>query len=334
VPDFLPAENSSNCKRCAAPLAAEALVCNRCHTLVHAEALEQLSSGAQMLEEQGDRKLAKEQWLTAAALLPANSRQLTWIQDHVRHLELASSDSSSPEPTSNKWVGRLGPLAPLALALAKGKALLALLNLKFMLSLVAFAGLYWGLYGLSFGLGFAVQILLHEFGHYIDIKRRGLPADMPVFLPGIGAYVRWQALGVPVETRAAVSLAGPLAGCIAAAGCLLVWFQTGAGVWGALARTGAWINLLNLIPVWGLDGGHAFLALTRRHRILVLTVTLAALILTRESIFVLILIGIGWRLFTKDLPKESSPATAAYFVGVLSALASLLWILSRNGFTS
>jgi hypothetical protein len=66
----------------------------------------------------------------------------------------------------------------------------------------------------------------------------------------------------------------------------------------------------------------------------VLSVTLVALILTTESIFVLILIGIGWRLFTKDLPEESSPATAAYFVGVLSALASLLWILSRNGFTS
>jgi Zn-dependent protease len=333
VPDVLPAKNKSNCKRCTAPLTAEALVCNRCHTLVHAEELEQLSSGAKMLEEQGDRILDKEQWQTAAALLPANSRQLAWIQDHVRHLELSATISPS-KPTSNKWAGRLGPLAPLALALAKGKALLALVNLKFMLSLVAFAGLYWGLYGLSFGLGFAVQILLHELGHYIDIKRRGLPADMPVFLPGVGAYVRWQALGVPLETRAAVSLAGPLAGCIAAAGCLLIWVQTGAGVWGALARTGAWINLLNLIPVWGLDGGHAFLALTRRHRILVLSATLVALILTTESIFVLILIGIGWRLFTKDLPEKSSPATAVYFVGVLSALASLLWILSRNGFTS
>jgi len=286
-----------------------------------------------MLEEQGDPILAKEQWLTAASLLPANSRQLAWIQDHVRHLELAAT-VSSPKPASSKWARWLGPLAPLALALTKGKALLALVNLKFMLSLVAFAGLYWGLYGLSFGLGFAAQILIHELGHYIDIKRRGLPADMPVFLPGVGAYVRWQALGVPLETRAAVSLAGPLAGCIAAAACLLIWVRTGAAVWGALARTGAWINLLNLIPVWGLDGGHAFLALTKRHRILVLTVTLVALILTKESIFVLILLGIGWRLFTKDLPEESSPETTAYFVGVLSALASLLWILSRNGFTS
>jgi hypothetical protein len=106
VPDVLPAENKSSCKRCTAPLTAEALVCNRCHTLVHAEELEQLSSGAKMLEEQGDRILAKEQWQTAAALLPANSRQLAWIQDHVRLLELSATISPS-KPTSNKWAGRL-----------------------------------------------------------------------------------------------------------------------------------------------------------------------------------------------------------------------------------
>jgi hypothetical protein len=56
--------------------------------------------------------------------------------------------------------------------------------------------------GWAFGLGFAALILVHEMGHYIDITRRGLPADMPVFLPGLGAYVRWRALGVPDETRA------------------------------------------------------------------------------------------------------------------------------------
>ena len=60
---------------------------------------------------------------------------------------------------------------------------------------------------MKFGIGFAALILIHEMGHFIDIKRRGLPAEMPVFLPGLGAYVRWQAMGVPLETRAAISLA-------------------------------------------------------------------------------------------------------------------------------
>jgi len=70
---------------------------------------------------------------------------------------------------------------------------------------------YWAVYGVKFGVGFAILILVHEMGHFVDIKRRGLPADMPVFLPGFGAYVRWTALGVSARTRAFVSLAGPLA---------------------------------------------------------------------------------------------------------------------------
>jgi Zn-dependent protease len=330
VPE-IPVQSNTVCKRCSAELPVAAVVCNHCHALVHAEKLELLATGAKLLEEQGDLIHAKEQWLQGLALLPADSKQAAWIQDHARRLDLASSVVAS-QPVKKKSLGRFAPLAPILLALAKGKALLALLNLKFVLSLGAFVGVYWSLYGMWFGLGFAAQILVHELGHYIDIKRRGLPADLPVFLPGMGAYVRWQALGVPVETRAAVSLAGPLAGWVAAAGCTLMWFETGSGLWAALARSGAWLNLLNLIPVWGLDGGHAFLALTKKERVIVLTISLAALLVSGESVFLLILLGVTFRLFTKDFPDQPSRATVSYFVGVLSALAVLIWALPGRGF--
>ena len=89
---------------------------------------------------------------------------------------------------------------------------------------------------MKFGLGFAALILIHEMGHFVDIKRRGLPADMPVFLPGFGAYVRWQALGVPIETQAAISLAGPLAGFLGSVACTSLWYQT-AIRFGLLSRT-------------------------------------------------------------------------------------------------
>ena len=120
-----------------------------------------------------------------------------------------SWDSARPAAQAeakSKWASKLGPLAPLAIALSKAKVLLAVFKLNFLLSLAAFIGVYWALWGLKFGLGFVGLIFLHEMGHFIDIKRRGLPAEMPVFLPGLGAYVRWQALGVSRETRAAVSL--------------------------------------------------------------------------------------------------------------------------------
>src|SRR5207237_9847760 len=142
------------------------------------------------------------------------------------------------------WARKLGPLGPIVLLLAKGKTfLLAIFKLKFLLSFGAFIGIYWGMYGAAFGIGFAMLILVHEMGHFIDVKRRGLPAEMPVFLPGLGAYVRWQAMGVLIEARAAVSLAGPLAGFAAAAACVLLWRATGNTIWAALARAGAWPNV-------------------------------------------------------------------------------------------
>jgi Zn-dependent protease len=309
-------------------LASGALVCSRCHALVYAEKLDQLSKGARLLEEHGQTPEARQQWLAALELLPPNATQAEWVHDHIKKLQLLPVTATPSNAARARW-GRLAPLGPLLIALSKGKALLALLNLKFILSFAAFFGIYWSLYGMWFGLGFTVQILIHELGHYIDIKRRGLPADVPVFLPGMGAYVRWQALGVPVETRAAVSLAGPLAGWIAAATCAVLWYITGSKVWAALAHSGAWLNLLNLIPVWGLDGGHAFLALTKAQRGFLVAYSVLLLAIARDNVFLLIALGATWRLFTKDFPERPSIVTGGYFAGVLSALAALMWFLPQ-----
>ena len=201
-----------NCKRCASELVLGALVCDQCHALVHSEELERLAADAKALEAKGQLRQAREQWFMGLRLLPPTSRQAQWIEQHARSLDIAADQIQPPaEPTDNKWARRLGPLGPIAVVLAKSKALLgAIVKLKFLLSFAAFFGFYWAMFGMKFGLGFALLILIHEMGHFIDIKRRGLPADMPVFLPGFGAYVRWRALGVSPETRAAISLAGPL----------------------------------------------------------------------------------------------------------------------------
>jgi Zn-dependent protease len=326
-------ETAAVCKRCAATLVGDALVCRQCHTLTHADQLEQIAASAKMLEEQRDFLHAKEQWLKALTLLPSEAKQADWINDHTRKLDLAANVIANTQG-SKRSLKRFGPIAPLVLALTKGKAILAILNFKFFLTLGAFIGVYWSLFGMKFGVGFAILILIHELGHYIDIKRRGLSADLPVFLPGMGAFVRWEAMGVPVRTRAAVSLAGPLAGWGAAVVCTGLWLHTGSSFWAALARSGAWLNLLNLIPVWGLDGGHAFLALTKKHRVLVLTCSVAALLVLGESVFLLVALGATWRLFTKDLPQEPSPLTASYFVAVLSGLSLLMWVLPGQGFST
>ena len=320
-----------SCKHCSQQLASGALACDHCHALVHSDDLERLAAQARALEGNGQLRVARERWLEALALLPPKSNQAIWIRDHARELE-STIDSVEGHPAKRNWTRKLAPLGPLALLLAKGKTfLLAIFKLKFLLSLGAFIGIYWGLYGAAFGIGFAVLILVHEMGHFIDIKRRGLPAEMPVFLPGLGAYVRWQAMGVPLTTRAAVSLAGPLAGTIAAAGCALIWWQTGNGIWAALARASAWLNVINLTPVWVLDGGNAARALSKGERLIVLAVAASLGWVLHEPIFFAVAAGAAWRLFTKDIPPEPSPLTTAYFVVVLTCLGIVMWMMPGQG---
>lgn len=308
-----------------------ALACEQCHALVHSEELVRISARAKALEAQEQILAAREEWLKALPLLPANSTQAEWIRGQASKLELAAKAAPPPEP-KHSWARKLGPLAPIAVLLAKSKTLLlAIFKLKFLFSLFAFMGIYWALFGPAFGIGFAVLILIHEMGHYLDIRRRGLPADMPVFLPGLGAYVRWAALGVTRQTRAAVSLAGPLAGLLGAAVCALLWYRTGYGLWAALARVSAGLNILNLTPVWVLDGGQAANALSKAERFVLLAACLLLWLFLGEGIFFLVAAGVVYRLFTKDLPPQPSPAIAAYFVGVLASLAFVLWFVPGQG---
>ena len=322
-----------NCKRCSHELAPGALVCDQCHALVHSDRLDQLAAEAKALEAKGDLRQAREHWLMGLPLLPPNSRQASWIQQHARSLDTVADQVQPPPPSDNKWVRKLGPVGPIAVLLAKSKVLLtAVFKLKFLLSFVAFLGIYWAAFGMKFGIGFAVLILIHEMGHFVDIKRRGLPAEMPVFLPGLGAYVRWQALGVPLETRAAISLAGPLAGFFASLACAVLFWQTGNPLWAALARAGAVLNLLNLIPVWVLDGGQAALALSKMERIVLLTACLALWLVLGEGMFFLVALGWGYQVFFAGrLPARPSRATTIYFVAVLTALGVVIRMMPGQG---
>jgi len=318
-------EIGQNCPRCAREIPPGALECPQCRTLVHGDQMEQLAAHARSLEASGDFQGARERWLACLPLLPAQSAQAEWIRNHVRELDAGAP--SGPGPTSGSgaapgWAKRLGPLGPI---------LLALLKFKSLFSFVAFFGFYWSIWGPKFGLGFAALVLIHEMGHFIDIKRRGLPADMPMFLPGLGAYVKWNALGVPLETRSAISLAGPLAGWFAAGICAMLWFQTGYGLWAALARTSAWFNALNLIPLWIFDGSSAANALSKLERFVVLLVSAALGYALGEWVFALVALGMGVRLFTRDAPPEQSNSIAAYFVAVLTALAMIMWLVPGHG---
>jgi Zn-dependent protease len=326
-------EPPRHCHNCGADLPLGALACEKCHSLVHSEELARLTHRANSLEEEENLRQARDEWQKAIPLLPSNATQAEWVRSHIAKLDLLLRAAPSTPPKNN-WIKKLGPLAPIAIILSKSKfLLLAIFKLKFLLTLFAFMGLYWSLYGAWFGVGFVALILVHEMGHYLEIRRRGLPAEMPVFLPGLGAYVQWNALGVTRVTRSIVSLTGPFAGFLGAIACLYLWHRTGNAVWAALARSSAGLNILNLIPVWILDGGQATLSLSKIERWLLLGLCLLLWLGLGENLFFLVAAGVVYRLFTKDLPPFAAPRITAYYASVLVGLGVVMHLVPAQIFT-
>jgi Zn-dependent protease len=301
------------------------MACSACHALIYKEQLAAVTRDAQTLESQGRLAEAREMWNRALMLLPYDSTQAQWVREHLQGMSTLQPAPAAVAKPQHPWVKRLGPLAPLALVLLKAKGfLLVLFKLKFLFSFLAFFWIYVTLFGWRFGAGFAVSILIHELGHFIDIKRRGLPAEMPVFLPGLGAYVKWNALGVTKQQRAQISLAGPLAGWIAAALFFLAYTYTHDPAWAAVARSGAVLNILNLTPVWVLDGSKAMDSLGTVARVALLALTCVVGAVMWQPVFILVALGMAFRLFTKDKPEHEDWSSWLYYAGLLVALGVVL----------
>jgi Zn-dependent protease len=162
--------------------------------------------------------------------------------------------------------GRLGALlAAIAAFLAKFKALLLLLpKLKLLTtagSMLVSVAAYSFVFGWTFAVGFVILIFVHEMGHVIQLRREGLKASAPMFIPFMGAVISAKSLGDNALAEARVGLAGPILGSIGSAACIFIWHATGNDLWRALAFTGFFLNLFNLLPVVPLDGGRAMAAM-------------------------------------------------------------------------
>lgn len=319
-PDPIP-----NCPECSLWLPPMTVVCPECHTIVYSQHVKRLAQQAAQQEQEQTWAQARDTWQQMLAWLPAGTQQHQAIQARIEENDARVKAGEQRKAT---WQKRLGPLAPVLLVLAKLKTFFfLLLKLKFLLSFALFFGVYWSLFGPWFGAGFALQILIHELGHVFAVKRQGLKADLPVFLPGFGAYVRWQGFNISIERRAEIALAGPLFGLFAAAGCMGLYVYTQRPVFAALAHAGAWLNLLNLIPVWMLDGGQAAHALSRLQRGLLLVSSVVFFALTDQKVFLFVAAGMAYRLFTRDVPEEPSTRTMVFYMALLFLLGVLLKVI-------
>ena len=194
----------------------------------------------------------------------SSDRPLVWLPP-VADPEPAPRRAKDPP----RWRRYLGPLVLAAGLLlkfgAKLKVLLLLLpkvklfttSATMLVSVVAYAFVF----GWPFAVGFVLLLLVHEMGHVLQLRREGIEASAPLFIPFLGAVVAAKSLGGDATAEARVGLAGPVLGTAGAAAVAVAALLTDADLLKALAFTGFFLNLFNLLPVVPLDGGRAMAAL-------------------------------------------------------------------------
>lgn len=211
-----------------------------------------------------------------------------------------------------------------AFLLTKAKLLVTgLTKAGTLFSMLASIGVYWAAWGWQFALGLVLSIYVHEMGHVAAIKRLGMKASMPMFIPGLGAFIRLQQRIEDPRQDARVGLAGPIWGLGAALASWGLALATGMQIFAAIAKVGAWINLFNLLPVWQLDGSRAFHALSRTQRGLAVTTLVIAWVLSHEGLLLLVAIVGVIRLFERRELNVSDWRTFFEFAGLTAALTAL-----------
>ena len=119
-------------------------------------------------------------------------------------------------------------------------------------------------FGWRYAAGFVLLLLVHELGHYIAARQRGLDVGAPVFIPFVGAWIQLKEMPHDADTEAYVGLGGPLAGTVASLACYFAARSTGSDLLLALSYAGFFINLFNLIPLSPFDGGRITAVLSPR----------------------------------------------------------------------
>jgi Zn-dependent protease len=175
----------------------------------------------------------------------------------------------------------------LLLALAKIKAVTTLGTMFISIAAYALA------FGWPFAVGFVLLLLVHEMGHVIQLRREGVEASAPIFIPFLGAVIAAKSLGEDATAEARVGLAGPILGTIGTLIPLAVWLATGSDLWRALAYVGFFINLINLLPVLPLDGGRAMAVLGPKVWIAGILIAVAAAVAFLGPIMLLIILVLG-----------------------------------------
>lgn len=249
--------------------------------------------------------------------------------------------------------GLMGVLAAIGAFLLKAKGLAIVLFSKLKFLLVGIKYLKFGKilttggsmaitividamrWGWAYATGFVLLIFVHEMGHVIAIRAKGLKAGAPVFIPFVGAMIALKEMPHDAKSEAEIGIAGPVLGTVGALLCLEIGKWTGSMLFVRLAYVGFMINLFNLLPVLPLDGGRVMAAISPKVWMVGLALTGVMFLWTHNPIFlILVILSIGrmWHGI-KSKPEEQEyynvpratrvQMTVAYF-GLAAYLAVMM----------
>lgn len=197
-----------------------------------------------------------------------------------------------------------------ALLLLAPKAKLLLTAGTALVSIAAYS-LFWGWW---FALGFVVLLFVHEMGHVIQLRREGISASAPTFVPFLGAVIAARSLGDDAAAEAKVGLAGPILGTLGSGACLAVGEASGSRFFMALAYVGFLLNLFNLIPVVPLDGGRAMAAMAPALWFAGFGAIVLATIFFRSPFMLLVALFAAFELWRRWQHRKSNTLqSAAYY---------------------
>lgn len=206
-----------------------------------------------------------------------------------------------------------------------------------LVTMVLSMGAYALMFGWRFAVGFVLLILVHEMGHYLAARQRGLAVGAPTFIPFVGAWVQLKHMPHDAETEAYVGIAGPVLGSAAALALYFIAQSSGSHLLLALAYSGFFLNLFNLIPLKPLDGGRITAIVSPRMWVIGIPV-LVALFVWRPSpmliLIALLALPQAWRnlrggdegdpaLVQVQAPLASRVGYGLFYLGLAATLAIL-----------
>ncbi|MNH71326.1 Peptidase family M50 [compost metagenome] len=210
-------------------------------------------------------------------------------------------EQQNPKTQKKNSLWRLGTL--LALILAKGKTLLAILKFSklggALISMALSIGAYAIIYPWGFAVGLVLLLFVHELGHVLAAKRKGLPVSAPLFIPFLGALITMKRNPRDAQTEAYIALGGPILGSLGALVMFGAAYYLDSPLLYVLANVGFFLNLLNLLPIHPLDGGRIATAVTRWLWLVGLVGGLYIIIYLKSFLFLII-----WVLFAIELYEK------------------------------